>query len=689
MPASRIGPVEPLPPLPDDDKVAGTLRVPSATQRIAEVIDAGVQYLPWLWLLGSPIALLLTTVGMAGAERLRRQSRPVEDAAIAELCRRLATALGISRRVGVAVCDRIAGPVLVGIVRPVILLPAVALAGWDPQQLEMVLLHELLHVRRWDNLVNLLQRIVESLLFFHPMIWIVSAWIRREREHCCDAVVIAHTRQPQAYARLLGRAGGAGLSQSIDERAAGISASCLVDGAAVACRPHPPHFEEGGTVDAGLTQNACAYVGHFHCRCALLIGGYCSSPKIFGRENPADSAEPNAGPAPATTGGPPAKPSATEHIARARAALRKCMDDNATGDQRQFTVDSDQALAECNKALQIDPKSTEAYSVRGHSWAFKYEYRKAIADLDKALAINPKLAEAYSYRGDAWRGLDDFDKALADCDKALVLDPKLAEAYFTRGMVFTLKHDHDKAITEFRRVLAIRAERPYTLNNLGVTCWKLAQKQDFKAAEAEAAGDMETAKACRKKSTALKDEAMAYWQRGVASNPKYVDIHSNLGYFYSERNDLEKAEFHLRKAVEIKGVSPRPHNNLGRVLLRESQVNEAAAREAEGKGKTDPADAAKAKQLGRQAKAKLDEAIAQFERAVELDPALVEARLNLGEVYTQLRDSTTPRRNTAKFSISTSPVSSIEAIWRISVRPISAWRGSRLPRTSPTRLWRT
>ncbi len=148
---------------------------------------------------------------------------------------------------------------------------------------------------------------------------------------------------------------------------------------------------------------------------------------------------------------------------------------------------------------------------------------------------------------------------------------------------------------------------------------------------------METAKACRKKSTALKDEAMAYWQRGVASNPKYVDIHSNLGYFYSERNDLEKAEFHLRKAVEIKGVSPRPHNNLGRVLLRESQVNEAAAREAEGKGKTDPADAAKAKQLGAQAKAKLDEAIAQFERAVELDPALVEARLNLGEVYTQLR----------------------------------------------------
>ncbi len=473
MPASRIGPVEPLPPLPDDDKVAGTLRVPSATQRIAEVIDAGVQYLPWLWLLGSPIALLLTTVGMAGAERLRRQSRPVEDAAIAELCRRLATALGISRRVGVAVCDRIAGPVLVGIVRPVILLPAVALAGWDPQQLEMVLLHELLHVRRWDNLVNLLQRIVESLLFFHPMIWIVSAWIRREREHCCDAVVIAHTRQPQAYARLLvALAEQVSRNPLTNARPAYPQVVSSMAQPSLVARIRRILKKEEQSMQ--VSRKTLVLMLATFTAAALLIGGYCSSPKIFGRENPADSAEPNAGPAPATTGGPPAKPSATEHIARARAALRKCMDDNATGDQRQFTVDSDQALAECNKALQIDPKSTEAYSVRGHSWAFKYEYRKAIADLDKALAINPKLAEAYSYRGDAWRGLDDFDKALADCDKALVLDPKLAEAYFTRGMVFTLKHDHDKAITEFRRVLAIapRGPTPSTTSALPAGNWR-------------------------------------------------------------------------------------------------------------------------------------------------------------------------------------------------------------------------
>ena len=85
--------------------------------------------------------------------------------------------------------------------------------------------------------------------------------------------------------------------------------------------------------------------------------------------------------------------------------------------------------------------------------------------------------------------------------------------------------------------------------------------------------------------------------------------------------------------MRLKPISPRPHNNLGRVLLRRSQQCEAEAREAEAKGKTDPAEAAKAKQLRDEAKTKLDAAIEQFEKAVELDPSLLEARLNLGEVY--------------------------------------------------------
>ena len=67
----------------------------------------------------------------------------------------------------------------------------------------MVLLHELAHIRRYDNLVNLLQRTVEGMLFFHPAVWILSHWVRLEREACCDSLVVAHTGQPRQYAQLL------------------------------------------------------------------------------------------------------------------------------------------------------------------------------------------------------------------------------------------------------------------------------------------------------------------------------------------------------------------------------------------------------------------------------------------------------------------------------------------------------
>jgi hypothetical protein len=93
--------------------------------------------------------------------------------------------------------------VLVGILRPLILLPASVLTDLSPTQLELLLLHELAHVRRWDNLVNLIQRLAEGLLFFHPGVWLVSRWLRLEREHCCDAIVLRHANRPRAYVETL------------------------------------------------------------------------------------------------------------------------------------------------------------------------------------------------------------------------------------------------------------------------------------------------------------------------------------------------------------------------------------------------------------------------------------------------------------------------------------------------------
>jgi beta-lactamase regulating signal transducer with metallopeptidase domain len=167
------------------------------------VFDAIVPHLPWLWLLGAPLTFSLLAAGLIGSERLRWTCTPLTSGSAFDACERLRVALRISRRISVAACEGIAQPLLIGIVRPLVLLPAAALAGWTPEELEMVLLHELAHVRRWDNLVNLVQRMIESLLFFHPAVWLVSRQVRRDREQCCDAMVVSHTSRPQEYAELL------------------------------------------------------------------------------------------------------------------------------------------------------------------------------------------------------------------------------------------------------------------------------------------------------------------------------------------------------------------------------------------------------------------------------------------------------------------------------------------------------
>ena len=91
-------------------------------------------------------------------------------------------------------------PTVIGWLRPVVLMPASALSGMGPQQLEAILAHELAHIRRHDYLVNLLQTVVETLLFYHPAVWWLSGRIRVERENCCDDLAVSLCGDPYAYA---------------------------------------------------------------------------------------------------------------------------------------------------------------------------------------------------------------------------------------------------------------------------------------------------------------------------------------------------------------------------------------------------------------------------------------------------------------------------------------------------------
>jgi beta-lactamase regulating signal transducer with metallopeptidase domain len=94
-------------------------------------------------------------------------------------------------------------PMAIGWIKPVVLIPVSMLSGLTPAQLDMLILHELAHIRRHDYLVNFIQTLVEIFLFFHPGVRWVSKQMRNEREYCSDDIAVQHCGNPVAYAHTL------------------------------------------------------------------------------------------------------------------------------------------------------------------------------------------------------------------------------------------------------------------------------------------------------------------------------------------------------------------------------------------------------------------------------------------------------------------------------------------------------
>jgi len=162
--------------------------------------------LPWmilLWLSGVAFFSLRLIGGCLYTRRLRRyRTRSLEEEwgrVLHQLCHQLR----VTRPVRLLESALVMVPMVIGWLRPVILVPASALSGLTPRQLEAIIAHELAHIRRHDYLINLLQAVVETLLFYHPAVWWVSRRIRQEREHCCDDLAVAVCGDALTYARAL------------------------------------------------------------------------------------------------------------------------------------------------------------------------------------------------------------------------------------------------------------------------------------------------------------------------------------------------------------------------------------------------------------------------------------------------------------------------------------------------------
>ncbi len=164
---------------------------------------------PWqsgllmVWQAGVAIGFWRIATSVASARKFHREARLVKDPDWVMELDKVCAAYGTRMTIRLKTCHRVLSPVVVGIARPVILLPASLVTGVSPEVLRAALAHEVAHVVRWDLLINLLQMGTEALLFFNPFVWALNRTVRREREACCDAMASHFCSDPAVYAEAL------------------------------------------------------------------------------------------------------------------------------------------------------------------------------------------------------------------------------------------------------------------------------------------------------------------------------------------------------------------------------------------------------------------------------------------------------------------------------------------------------
>jgi tetratricopeptide (TPR) repeat protein len=124
------------------------------------------------------------------------------------------------------------------------------------------------------------------------------------------------------------------------------------------------------------------------------------------------------------------------------------------------------AIADLDKAVEIDPRYAAAISWRGNAYQRKGDMERAIADYGKAIELDPLYAAPYNNRRDLYSGNGEFERALADYSKAIELDPQYLEPNVGRGYVHEVLGRREEAIADYRRALAVSPYDQYSRNAL-------------------------------------------------------------------------------------------------------------------------------------------------------------------------------------------------------------------------------
>jgi tetratricopeptide (TPR) repeat protein len=218
-----------------------------------------------------------------------------------------------------------------------------------------------------------------------------------------------------------------------------------------------------------------------------------------GTPPPPTEIPPTATPAPTSTPVPTPAPSADDHIEQGLAYL----------EQDQL----DEAAAEFQKAIELDPENAVAHRNLGTAYGEQGEYEEAVAAYEKAIEIDPDYGEAYGDMAGILIFLDRISEAAAAGETAIGLAPDYANAHYNLGIAYHRQGELEKAVAEFEEAIGLAPDDPKIYNNLGATYYVQGRV----------------------------DDAIDAWLQVVAIDPDYASAHKNLGVAYSDQGRIDEA----------------------------------------------------------------------------------------------------------------------------------------------------
>ncbi|MEZ5940942.1 MAG: M56 family metallopeptidase [Planctomycetaceae bacterium] len=193
----------------EDQPLLASSNKPTVTTQDSPKTTGAAPWAQWatyvvaVYLTGVGTFLFRLLLGVWGGHRLWHAAQAVENAQFLRVLADETKRMGLWMTPTLGYCSRVAVPTVVGVLRPALLLPVSLATGLSQEQFAAIVSHELAHIRRYDLLLNLVQRLLESLLFFHPVVWYLSHRMSVEREVSCDELVVSVGHVPASYADAL------------------------------------------------------------------------------------------------------------------------------------------------------------------------------------------------------------------------------------------------------------------------------------------------------------------------------------------------------------------------------------------------------------------------------------------------------------------------------------------------------